>query len=145
MNRKIIIRKMDLERDLDKIMDIWLRSNIDAHDFIDENYWKDNFLAVRSMLPEADIKVACLDKEIVGFMGIKDGYIAGIFVDKEKRGYGLGSKLLEEGKKFYDKLSLDVYKKNKDAYNFYLKKGFLVVDEKYDEENKEIEYTMEYK
>ena len=47
-----MIRKMK-STDLDKVMDIWLFSNIQAHDFIPEEYWRSNWQQVRSMLPEA--------------------------------------------------------------------------------------------
>ena len=47
-----MIRKMKLT-DLDKVMDIWLFSNIQAHDFIPEEYWRSNWQQVRSMLPES--------------------------------------------------------------------------------------------
>ena len=30
-------------QDLDKIMDIWLQGNLEAHSFIDAEYWKKNF------------------------------------------------------------------------------------------------------
>lgn len=44
-------------RDLDKIMDIWLQGNLDAHSFIDAEYWKKNFDSVKSVLPNAEIYV----------------------------------------------------------------------------------------
>ena len=33
-------------QDLDKIMDIWLQGNLEAHSFIDAEYWKKNFDSV---------------------------------------------------------------------------------------------------
>ena len=41
-----MIRKFKIE-DIDFVMDIWLKGNIKAHDFIDEEYWKDKFEMVR--------------------------------------------------------------------------------------------------
>lgn len=52
-----MIRKRRKE-DLDKIMQIWLNTNIKAHQFIKEPYWRDNYAPVLSViiikaLPEA--------------------------------------------------------------------------------------------
>ena len=30
-------------KDLERVMEIWLESNIDAHSFIDKKYWEDNY------------------------------------------------------------------------------------------------------
>ena len=44
-------------RDLDRIMEIWLEGNLTAHPFIKEEYWKQNYETVRSMLPNAEVYV----------------------------------------------------------------------------------------
>ena len=36
--------------DLKRVADIWIYSNIDAHSFIDEDYWKSNYEMVKEML-----------------------------------------------------------------------------------------------
>lgn len=137
------IRAFNLN-ELDDIMEIWLNSNIDAHNFVDENYWKNNFETVKKIMPEANIDIAVLNNEIVGFIGIVDFYIAGIFIKKDYRKMGIGKELLDYSKNKYDKLSLSVYKKNEKAYNFYLKNEFTVLEENIDKENNEIEYYMIY-
>lgn len=137
------IRAFNLN-ELDAIMEIWLNSNIDAHNFVDENYWKNNFETVKKIMPEANIDIAVLNNEIVGFIGIVDFYIAGIFIKKDYRKMGIGKELLDYSKNKYDKLSLSVYKKNEKAYNFYLKNEFTVLEENIDKENNEIEYYMIY-
>lgn len=141
----IKIRDFKKDKDLDRMMDIWLNSNIDSHDFIDENYWRDNFQYVRDLLPKSDLYIAESEGTILAFMGIIEGYIAGIFVDYNYRKLGIGSSLLDRAKENYDVLSLDVYKKNQNAYNFYINEGFKIIEERFDEENNEIEYKMEYK
>lgn len=35
------------QKDIDKIMKIWLESTIKAHDFIPKKYWQDNFNVVK--------------------------------------------------------------------------------------------------
>lgn len=45
-------------RDLDKIMNIWLEGNLEAHSFIDAEYWNKNFDSVKSVLPNAEVYVS---------------------------------------------------------------------------------------
>ena len=48
-----MIRKLQ-KADINKVADIWLDTNIKAHDFISAQYWKNNFKLVKEMLPQAD-------------------------------------------------------------------------------------------
>ena len=77
-----MIRKFQ-KTDIEQIMKIWLNSNIEAHSFVPEKYWKSNFDMVKEQLPQADVYVSDCDGEIQGFIGIADSYIAGIFVDEK--------------------------------------------------------------
>ena len=86
-------------QDLDKIMDIWLQGNLEAHSFIDAEYWKKNFDSVKSVLPNAEVYVYEEDGEILGFIGMDAEYIAGIFVAAEHKGQGIGHQLIETVKK----------------------------------------------
>ena len=45
------------EDDIDAVMQIWLDTNIRAHNFISSGYWRINFDMVREMLPHAEIYV----------------------------------------------------------------------------------------
>lgn len=141
---KIRTRKFIEARDLDRVMEIWLDSNIKSHSFIARSYWLGNYDYVKNILPKSDLHVVEEDDRVLGFIGIIDGYIAGIFVDYEARGRGLGTRLIELAKERYKTLTLNVYAKNEEAYSFYLARGFRVVDEKLDKENAELEYIMEY-
>ena len=67
---------------LDRLMVIWLNSNSDAHEFIGQDYWKSHEVEVRAALPNAEIYVYETEDEILGFIGLIDNYIAGLFVDK---------------------------------------------------------------
>lgn len=136
---------MVTEKDLDRILEIWLNSNMDAHDFIDKNYWENNYNMVREILPNADIKIYSENDIILGFIGIMDNYIAGIFIDKKYRSKGIGYKLLEDAKNRYNNLTLDVYDKNIDAINFYKRNNFIEISRKLDDENNEVELKMEWK
>ncbi|MDU4884409.1 MAG: N-acetyltransferase [Clostridium celatum] len=132
--------KMDY---LDEVMKIWLETNINTHDFIEKEYWINNFDLVKKILPNAKIYIFQENNIIKGFIGIiEDGYIAGLFVKEEYQREGVGKKLIEYIKPKYKQLKLDVYAKNENAINFYLKNNFKRVNEKNNEDTKELEYEM---
>ena len=43
-----MIRKLN-EADIDKVMDIWMKSTIKAHDFISKEYWQNNYNTVKEV------------------------------------------------------------------------------------------------
>ena len=57
-------------KDLERVMEIWLESNIDAHSFIDKKYWEDNYEMVKEILPSAEIYLYEENKNILGFVGL---------------------------------------------------------------------------
>ena len=48
----VMIRKL-LNRDIDRVADIWLKTNLKAHYFISNQYWKSNYELVKEILDEA--------------------------------------------------------------------------------------------
>ncbi len=138
-----MIRKFQ-EADAKQVMQIWLKGNADAHSFISNEYWKSNFDIVKEQLSRAEVYVLESEKSILGFIGITDGYIAGIFVDSCCRSCGIGGQLLDYAKKKHNCLSLNVYKKNGRAVSFYLRKGFTVLSEQTDSDTGEAEYAMSW-
>ena len=127
-----MIKEFKIEH-LEKVMEIWLETNINAHDFIEKEYWINNFDLVKKLLPDAKVYIFQEDNIIKGFIGvIEDGYIAGLFVKEKYQREGIGEKLIKYIKPKYNQLKLDVYSKNKNAIKFYLKNNFKIVNEKYD-------------
>lgn len=140
----MVIRKYK-NLDIDDIMDIWLKTNIASHKFIQESYWRDNYGYVKSALPVAEIFVYEESGIIKGFVGIVDHtFIAGLFVLPEYQGMGIGKKLINECKLVCERLELCVYIKNKNATEFYKKNGFEVKEEKVDNKTQEKEYVMQW-
>lgn len=129
-------------KDLERVVEIWLESNIDAHSFIDKKYWEDNYEMVKEILPSAEIYLYEENKNILGFVGLMENYIAGIFVEKNFHSQGIGRKLLDCCKSLKRELTLSVYEKNQKAYSFYIREGFQVVEKKIDENTNEIELVM---
>ena len=140
----IMIRKLKKE-DIDEVMEIWKKENIRTHNFISKEYWKNNYEYVKDILPNADIDVYLLDEHIVGFIGVDNDYIEGIFVDINNQHNGIGTSLLNKIKEEKEKLTLSVYKKNINAIKFYKKNGFIITGESIDKNTDEIEYTMTWK
>lgn len=123
-------------------MSIWLNANLEAHSFVDPEYWRGNCGAVEAMIPHAEVYVSEDQNGINGFIGVVDDYIAGIFVDASARTAGIGSQLLDRVRQDRNSLRLSVYKKNTAAVSFYRKRGFQIDKESVDPETAEPEYTM---
>lgn len=136
-----MIRKMEI-RDLDAVMEIWMDSNEQAHDFVPEKYWKNHFEEVRSILPESEVYVYESEGKIQGFAGLMEDYIAGIFVAEKFRSKGIGKLLMKYMKEKKQKLRLSVYVKNQAAVRFYQREDFQIRGEGVDEATGEAEYEM---
>lgn len=127
-------------------MQIWLETNIKAHSFIPEEYWLSNYEMVKSSLPEAEVFVYEDDttKQIYGFIGLIEDDIAGLFVTEPMQAKGIGRQLIAYAKNQKEKLTLEVYRKNMRAVQFYRREGFSITDEAIDESTAEVVYTMSW-
>ena len=128
--------------DINRVADLWLDTNLKAHDFIPSQYWKENYEAVKEMLPQAEVYVYENDTKIQGFVGLNDEYIEGIFVADGMQSQGIGKSLLDFVKEKRMRLCLNVYQKNIRAINFYQREGFEIRGEGLDEDNGEKDYEM---
>ena len=68
-----MIRKL-LNGDIDRVADIWLKTNLKAHYFISNQYWKSNYELVKEMMSQYEVYVFEADKMIQGFVGLNDFY-----------------------------------------------------------------------
>ena len=100
------------QKDIDKVMEIWLESTIKAHDFMPEKYRQDNYNAVKDIyIPQSKTYVYEEGEEIKGFISIlNDDFIGALFVSPNEQGKGIGSKLIECANGKFDNLKLAVYK-----------------------------------
>lgn len=138
-----MVRKFK-ENDLTAVMQIWLNTNIKAHNFIDSKYWTDNYDMVKNMLPHAEIYVHENDvtKQIDGFIGLNDDYIEGIFVEQAVQSKGIGKQLLDFVKNIKSSMSLRVYQKNTRAISFYQREQFFIQSKSTDDNTNEKEFIM---
>lgn len=126
-------------KDLDEVMEIWLISNLQVHDFISKKYWRNNFTEVQRVIQLATVFVWEEEGKILGFIGALEGFIAGVFVTEAARSRGIGKALLDKMKDTFDSLSLAVYEKNVRAVRFYMREGMKVQSERTEESTGEKE------
>jgi putative acetyltransferase len=131
---------------ISNIMDIWLKSNITAHNFIPETYWIRNYDIVKNeYIPISQTFVYEEDNELKAFISIiNNSFIGALFVSEEYQGKGIGKKLLNYCKKLYSSLELCVYLDNIHAVNFYKTCGFTIVRKQTNEDSGFIEYLMRW-
>lgn len=96
-------------QDLDRIMEIWLEGNLQAHDFVDPDYWTGCLQEVREAIAQADVWVWDENDRVEAFAGMVEHYLAGLFVSGAQRGKGIGGLLLEHIKEQRFPLTLHVY------------------------------------
>lgn len=138
-----MIRQLQ-NKDIDKIMEIWLESTIDAHKFISKEYWNENYNIVKDMyIPMSKTFVYEDNDDIRGFISvINNDFIGALFVEKNYQGQGIGKSLIDYAKNLYDNLSLAVYKENEKALEFYKKMEFKIISENINEDTNCVEYIM---
>ena len=141
-----MIRKFK-EEDTTKVMTIWTKGNFQAHNFIEKDYWLENYNKVKNeFLPNSETYVYENEDEIQGFISImNNNYIGAIFVKEPYRRKGIGRKLINYCKEKYETLTLNVYDKNGNAIAFYTAMGFKNIGVQIDKETNEKEYILQWK
>lgn len=139
-----MIRQLN-EADIDKVMDIWMKSTIKAHDFISKEYWQNNYNTVKEVyIPMSETFVYKDVQGIKGFISvINNEFIGALFVDIDFQGNGIGKQLIDYAVSKYGKLQLAVYKENKKSVEFYINRGFKIIEEQINDDSKHVEYIME--
>lgn len=132
-----MIRKLK-EEDTTAIMTIWTKGNFKAHNFIEKDYWLENFNKVKNeYLPQSDTYVYTEEGEIKGFISIlNNDYIGALFVKQDNLREGIGRRLLNYCKERYQKLTLKVYEKNVNATLFYVAMNFKNKEIRIDEQTR---------
>ena len=55
--------------DLDRLMQLWLQGNLQAHPFVPASYWEENAPDVRRQLPQAQLFLYEDAEGVQGFLG----------------------------------------------------------------------------
>ncbi|AOK32541.1 MULTISPECIES: acetyltransferase [Burkholderia] len=108
------------------LVEIWLRSVRATHTFLCEQDIEDLYPQVRdTYLPGVDVWVCeDADGDITGFIGMHEAQIEMLFVDPERFGQGVGTRLLDHARKLHANLTVDVNEQNPRAHAFYRRYGF---------------------
>ena len=143
----MIRRLKTAQQEKDVIMKIWLDATVEAHHFIEKDYWHENYDTVKNVyLPQSETFVLVEDGNILGFISILNkGYIGALFIDINHQGKGIGRKLIEYAQRQYRELTLAVYKDNDQAVRFYKNNGFKIISEQLNTETSKLEYIMNVK
>lgn len=94
------------------------------------------------VMPQAELTVVQVGGEIVGFAGMQEDYLAGIFIDAAYHHLGLGTQLLTHLQARHPVITLNVFDQNLQAKQFYQRHGFHLVQKQFDEELGVWDWTM---
>lgn len=131
-----MIRQFQM-KDLNAVLDIWLKTTIEAHPFIDPSYFLENYQNFQEdHLLKSQSQVYEIDGKIVGFVSIKqDMVVTTINVLKEYRHNGIGEKLMNFLVDKFHQVTVKCYLENSNALAFFHKIGFEAVSNETDEVN----------
>jgi ribosomal protein S18 acetylase RimI-like enzyme len=135
---KNFIRKYK-RNDLNQVLEVYDEAESIAQAFLDKDtqIWQKN--QAENILKNNPDRtwVAEQEQKIFGFASTfitntSDTGLAGLFVLPYYQGQGIGSMLLKQVKSSKKNIELAVYKQNTQAFKFYVKHGFTVVQEELD-------------
>ena len=111
--------------DLEPLSAIWFEASRRAHGFLGEARLREGRKLIEEVyLPQAENWVALRSDEPVGFIGLIDDFIGGLFVDPSAQGRGIGRALVARALRLKGRLELEVYAQNASARGFYERLGF---------------------
>ena len=123
-----VIRLMKNE-EINELAALWLNTSLIAHDFVSAGFWQEKLPLVQTeYLPKSITYVYEKEGKPLGFLSfVKENQIGGLFVDNNAQDKGVGYALMEQAKRLFSFLELDVYARNEKAVHFYLRQGFQAV------------------
>ncbi|WP_259781757.1 GNAT family N-acetyltransferase [Aestuariispira ectoiniformans] len=124
MTNDYVVRAFD-PADTDRLLEIWLAASKIGHPFLGDAVLRDQMKLVRDIyLPQAETWVACKTHRAIGFIGLLDNFIGGLFVDPSFHGHGIAKTLINAASSRYPSLDVDVYEDNPIAPTVYQRLGF---------------------
>lgn len=117
------------EKDIQIVFDIWHEASTIAHPFLNsafvEKAKKDMY---EIYIPNSKTWVFEEDGTIIGFIGMMENEIGGLFVSPHHQSKGIGTKLVDFIGNKFNELEVEVFKKNKIGRAFYDKCGFKLMN-----------------
>lgn len=112
-------------------LDLWLEASKVGHPFLTlDDLMRQQALVGDVYLPNSETYVAERDGQIVGFIGLLESFIGGLFVDPNAHGQGIGRKLIAHAYALKGPLTVEVYAANPMAPAFYERCGFVEIGRK---------------
>ena len=115
--------------DTEALAALWLAASREVHGFLgDAELRRQQVLVAEQYLPGAETWVAegeGAEDGHLGFIGLLDDFIGGLFVAPEAQGRGVGRALVEHALARKGRLALEVYEANPAARAFYARLGFV--------------------
>ena len=112
--------------DAPRLLAIWRAASEMAHPFFTAGQLDAQERLVADVyLSKAEIWVATRDGALIGFIGLLDSFIGGLFVAPGAQGSGVGRALVDHALKLKGALELEVYARNLQAQAFYRRLGFV--------------------
>lgn len=127
--------------DRDQLVDIWEAASRVGHPFLTESDIEEQKALVRDIyLPQAQNWVAQSDHGSVGFIGLLDNFVGGLFVDPRVHRAGVGRELVEHAALLKGHLEVEVYARNEAAVLFYHRVSFVEIGRRStDDQGRELE------
>lgn len=80
-----------MKSDLDTVADIWYNGSLQAHHFIDPDYWASKIGEMKEIyIPLSETHVFQSSAAVIGFVSMVDNYLAALFVDPAFQNNGAG-------------------------------------------------------
>ncbi len=131
--------------DMNDVLDLWLKTSCEAHDFIEKKFWESKINDMRTIyIPSSDTYVFSDNGVLKGFFSLYHNTLAALFVAHTYQGNGIGRQLVQKAKSLRKHLILTVYKDNHESVRFYRKNGFTVIGERIDKHTGHSELVLEY-
>ena len=131
----------------DYVMDLWLSNILEAHHFIGEEYWRNLYEKFKT---EYLLKNEAYYLEeagaVIAFSLLQEGGdIIAFFVDKNAQNRGVGQDMLRFLKSRNESLSISIYEKNQQGFQFFLKNGFEMQHKQVDMNTGETEIYLQWR
>lgn len=113
---------------VDELTEVWRASVRETHHFLTAAQMEELEPYVRQALAQVAVLEAAFDPNgrAAGFLGVEDGWLEMLFLAPERRGQGLGRRMLARAVQKYGVERLTVNEQNPAARGFYERMGFAV-------------------
>jgi putative acetyltransferase len=117
--------------DQQAVLEIWLEASKVGHPFLaPDDLTRQQALVAEVYLPNSETWVAEIEGRIVGFIGLLESFIGGLFVAPDAHGKGIGRHLIVHAHHLKGPLTVEVYADNPIAPSFYRRCGFIEIGRK---------------